>query len=211
MRPRGFTLVEMLVVMTISAILVAAAVPAFQWTIARNRISDATNQLLSHLEYARMEASRRGNAVSLCRTLDANLATPVCSSASTAGVDGNDWAVGWVVFEKVPPNLDAANVEAGDQVIFRQQAMGAMAAPGVRAMIHSNAAGGEFFAYLPRGTPGVIGSVATTFAVDYGTVLTPITGNRALASISLTSAARCIPISGLGALRVARTAAGVCL
>ena len=71
MHSRGFTLVEMLVVMTISAILIAAAVPSFQWTIARNRISDATNQLLSHLEYARMEASRRGNTVSICRTLDA--------------------------------------------------------------------------------------------------------------------------------------------
>ena len=44
MRSRGFHLVELLVVMTISAILIAAAVPAFQWTIARNRIADATNR-----------------------------------------------------------------------------------------------------------------------------------------------------------------------
>ena len=46
MHSRGFTFVEMLVVMTISAILIAVAVPSFQWTIARNRVSDATNQLL---------------------------------------------------------------------------------------------------------------------------------------------------------------------
>ena len=138
MHSRGFTLVEMLVVMTISAILIAAAVPAFQWTIARNRISDATNQLLSHLEYARMEASRRGNTVSLCRSTNPNAAVAAlaCSSAATATADGNDWAAGWIVFEKVLPNVDASNFEAGDQVIFRQQAMGG--AGNARVMIHSN-------------------------------------------------------------------------
>ncbi len=210
MHSRGFTLVELLVVMTISAILIAAAVPAFQWTIARNRISDGTNQLLSHLEYARMEASRRGSTVSLCRTLDANATPPVCSSAATAGADGNDWAVGWVVFEKVAPNFDDSNVEAGDQVIFRQQAMGAVAAPGVRVMIHSSSPGAEFVAYQPRGGGGIVGG-GQTFAIDYGTVLTPISADRAITTITLTNAARCIPITLLGSLRVARTAAGACL
>ena len=209
MRSRGFTLVEMMTVMTISAILIAVAVPSFQWTIARNRVSDGTNQLLSHLEYARMEASRRGNTVSLCRTLNANLALPVCSSAATAAADGNDWAVGWVVFEKIPPNVDESNVEAGDQVIFRQQAMGGMVGPGVRVMIHSNSPGAEFVAYQPRGAGGIVGG-GQTFAIDYGAVLTPISADRAITTIALTNAARCIPITPLGSMRVARTLAGLC-
>ncbi len=137
MHSRGFTLVEVLVVMTISAILIAAAVPSFQWMMARNRVSDATNLLLSNIEFARLEAARRGNTVVICRTLDPNAppATLACSSASTATVDGNDWAVGWIVFEKVEPNTDEANFEdPGDRVIFRQQAFDG----GARVMIHSN-------------------------------------------------------------------------
>ena len=209
MHSRGFTLVELLVVMTISAILIAAGVPAMQWTIARNRISDATNQLLSHLEYARMEASRRGNTVSLCRSTNPNaaLAALACSSAATATTDGNDWAAGWIVFEKVLPNVDESNFEAGDQLIFRQQAMGAGNA---RVMIHSSSPGAEFVAYQPRGAGGIVGGFQT-FAIDYGTVLTPISGDRAITTITLTNAARCIPVSALGAMRVARTLAGACL
>ena len=203
MRSRGFTLVELLVVMTISAILIAAAVPAFQWTIARNRIADTTNLLLSNFEYARMEASRRGNTVSICRTLDPN-AAPACSAAASATVDGNDWASGWLVFEKTPPNVDEANFEAGDRLIFRQQVSNG---EGVRVLVHSNIAA-QRVAFQPRGTGGIFG--AQTFAITYGVAPTPAVASRALGTIPLTAAGRCIPITLVGSMRVIRPGVGTC-
>jgi hypothetical protein len=110
------------------------------------------------------------------------------------------------VFEKVPPNVDEANVEAGDQLIFRQQALG----DGLfRVKIHSTSGGIERFAYRPRGAGGIVGG-AMTFAIDYGQVTTPVVATRALGTIVLTDAARCIPITLLGALRVTRAAGGIC-
>ncbi len=205
MQSRGFTLIEALVVLTISAILIAAAVPSLQWTIARNRISDSTNLILSNLEYARMEATRRQNTVSMCRVVDPNATPPVCSSAIVGTFDGNDWAVGWVVFEKIPPNVNAAAVQAGDQVIFRQQA-----APGqgARVMIHTNIPGGERVAFQPRGVGGITG--AGTFAITHGTVPTPALATRALGALPLTGAGRCIPVAPIGAMRVAKPGTGPC-
>jgi len=204
MRSRGFTLVEILVVMTISAILIAAAVPSFQWMIARNRISDATNLLLANFEYARMEASRLGNTVSLCRTPDPN-AAPACSSAVAGTVDGNDWASGWIVFEKIPPNADEATFELGDRLIFRQQVSDGQ---NVRVMIHSSVPGGERVAFQPRGAGAVIGFA--TFAITYGQAPTPAVATRALGSIPLTNAGRCIPITLIGSMSVVRPGTGTC-
>jgi type IV fimbrial biogenesis protein FimT len=192
MRALGFTLIEMLVVITISAILVAAAIPMFDSMVARNRVSDSTNLLLSTFEYARMEATRLGNTVSVCRTVDPNATPPVCSSTVVGAVDGNDWAIGWVMFEKLG-GVDETTFEVGDRVIKRQQSF--VSGGGVRPTIHSNLPGAERVAYQPRGVGGVIG--AGTFEIDYRQPVTPAVASRALAANVLGAAARCIVIAPL--------------
>ena len=77
MPSRGFTLVELLVVMTIGAILVAAAVPSMSYFIATTRTSNATNTMVASFELARSEAIRRNTIVSVCRTLDPNATEPL--------------------------------------------------------------------------------------------------------------------------------------
>jgi type IV fimbrial biogenesis protein FimT len=207
MNARGFTMIELLVVITISAILVAAAIPSFQWLIARTRISDATNLLTATLQYARLEASRRGQTVVTCRVQDANATPPVCSSVAVGVFDGNDWAAGWVVFAKVDPNVDTTAFEAGDFVLKRHQAM--QTGGDIRVNAHSNIGGSERIAFPPHSTAGTAG--AGTFAVDYRVPDTPAVNARAFGSFTVGNAGRCLIVAPLiGTMRIAAPTAGSC-
>jgi prepilin-type N-terminal cleavage/methylation domain-containing protein len=205
---RGFTLVEMLVVITISAILVAAAIPSFQWLIARNRVADASNTLMSSLQLARIEAARRGATVVACRVDDANATPPVCSSVATGGFDGNDWAAGWVVFAKVDPSVNNSAFETNDVLIRRYQALGGNGA-GVRVNAHANFGGAQRVAYPPFATAGM--GPGATFALDYREPDTPAVNDRAFGSFTVTAAGRCMAVAAIiGTLRPFAPTAGAC-
>jgi type IV fimbrial biogenesis protein FimT len=207
MRNRGFSLIELLTILTISAILVAAAVPSFQWFIARNRVADASNLLQTTLQYARLEATRRGQTVVVCRAQDAGVAVPVCSSVAVGDFDGNDWANGWVMFSKTDPNANAAAFEAGD-IVLKRHTTGAVGGA-VRLNLHSNLGGAERIAFPPHATAGTAG--AGTFAVDYRQPDLPATNSRAFGSFTVTSAGRCLVVAPLiGTMRVAAPVAGSC-
>ncbi|MCL1481799.1 MAG: GspH/FimT family pseudopilin [Marinobacter sp.] len=64
----GFTLLELMLVIAIVAILIAFAVPSFQWMIQKVTISSNVNTFLSDMRYARSEGIRRGGGVVLCRS-----------------------------------------------------------------------------------------------------------------------------------------------
>ena len=76
---RGFSLLEVMVVVAILAILAALAGPSFTPMIERWRVRSATEDLQSSLYFARAEAIKRGGGISV------------------AAKDGADWSSGWQV------------------------------------------------------------------------------------------------------------------
>ena len=84
----GFSLMEMLIVISVVAVLLALAIPTFKFVTQSNRSTSEINGLLSNLQLARAEAIKEGQTVSVCPSIDG----VSCSGASNA------WQTGWLVF-----------------------------------------------------------------------------------------------------------------
>jgi len=84
----GFTMLELMTAVTVLGILLAVGVPAFTETIASNRLTTVANEMVTAVNVARSEASKRGIPVSVCA---ANAALTNCSGSAT-------WNSGWIVF-----------------------------------------------------------------------------------------------------------------
>ena len=104
---RGVTLVELMVVLGIAAIILAFAVPNFREFVARNRLDGAAQELLATLQFARSEATRRGEQVTI-------------RLAGTAG--SKNWGSGWAMF--VDTDRDGV-LDTGEEVIRQGMAMNA--------------------------------------------------------------------------------------
>lgn len=78
---RGFSLIELMVVLAILSILLLVAVPGYGTWVSSSRIETATNKLRSMMSLARSEAVRRGERIAVCSTLDQY----TCSGTSRSG------------------------------------------------------------------------------------------------------------------------------
>lgn len=86
-RNNGMTFLELVVTIAIAAILSAIAAPSFVTTTQRFRVMGETTALVSTMSFARSEAIRRGEPVSVCASADG----ASCLSSSL-------WHQGWIVF-----------------------------------------------------------------------------------------------------------------
>lgn len=108
----GVTLVELLVVITLAAILMSIGVPSYKYVTNSNRMATEVNSLLGDLQYARSEAVREGQYVTVCVAQTTSPA--VCAASGTA-----TWQNGWIIFSDV--NHDQT-VDSGDPVLRIQSA-----------------------------------------------------------------------------------------
>lgn len=115
-KSRGFTLIELMVVVVILAILMTLVAPSFVRTIQSSTMSSTVNTFLADLRFARSEAIRRGGGVVMCRSDAPEAANPTCGAGSGPG--GNGWVSGWIVFH----DLDNGGTKAATEPLLRVQA-----------------------------------------------------------------------------------------
>jgi len=102
----GFTLVELMVTLSVLAILAAVALPSFQDTIRLNRVSTENNELIAALNLARTEAIKTRSFAELCASAD----------GTACGVD---WSQGWMVWSDINRN---GALDAGTEVVRFERA-----------------------------------------------------------------------------------------
>lgn len=103
---RGFTLVELLVTLTVMAVLLGLAVPSMVSFVVERRANGVTNELMTSINLARSEAIKRNDRVVLCKSADGS------TCVTTGG-----WHAGWILFHDANNN---AQHDAGEDVLRRQ-------------------------------------------------------------------------------------------
>ncbi len=154
----GFTLPELLVTISVAAMLLSLSVPNFMTFQRSNAMTAAANEMISGLYLARTEAVKRQVPVTLCGSPDPVIAAPVC------GVGGNG---GFIVFVDEnnngiigDPTDGNAIVDANETVLLQR------ADPGGTINLFGN--GGQYVAY---GTNGFLVATAPGQAQPSTTVM----------------------------------------
>ncbi len=101
----GFTLVELLVVLSIVAIVAMVAVPSFTNVIEKNRVEALQKDLARDIAFARQAAMSRNGLVSICKSANG-------TGCTTAG----DWNQGWIVFVDTAGGT-AGTVDGGEEIL----------------------------------------------------------------------------------------------
>lgn len=109
----GVSLLELMVALTLGAILMAIGIPSYRYVTNSSRATTEVNALLGDMQFARAEAIKQGLPVTIC---------PLSGSAGsyTCAANSNVWNSGWIIFTDV--NQDALFTTGTDTLLRVQGA-----------------------------------------------------------------------------------------
>lgn len=107
----GFTLIELMVTISLGAILVTVAIPSFSSFMKNGKVTTITNELVTDVNYARNEAVTRGSTIIMCRSTNPTAKIPLCND-----IKKTTWTAGWIIFQSNDGNL---NYNAGVDTLLK--------------------------------------------------------------------------------------------
>lgn len=106
---RGFTLLELIITVTILSVLLGIGIPSFRELQLNNQLTANANHVLGMLRLTRSEAVRRNTRVVMCRSTDQQ-------QCNTESALNREWETGWIIF----PDLDTdGEVDSPDEELIR--------------------------------------------------------------------------------------------
>lgn len=127
-RESGFTLIELMIAVGLSALLLSMAVPSLNQFTTNAKQTAAINDFVASMHVARSTA------------ITTNFRVTVCASAGGANCEAVSWDQGWIVFA----DRDSDQVVDGDEVI-------AAASSGIEGVSIQSGEFGQFMMYRPNG------------------------------------------------------------
>lgn len=107
---RGFTLLELMLVVTIAGLLLGLGVPAMADYFRNARLTAAANDVMHALHFTRSEAIKRRQRVTLCTSTNALVpGTGAANDAATCAA--SPLLTGWIVFVDLDQNQQRNGVE----------------------------------------------------------------------------------------------------
>lgn len=136
---KGFTMIELMLTISIASILLTVAVPSYQSLMRESRLTTQANEFMTALHYARSEAVKRGVRVTICKSTDG------------ATCNGDNWQDGWLIFSDTG---SSGTVDSGDEVlrVFPELSSSTLGA---------NANISNWISYLPSGRSQGSGGLGT--------------------------------------------------
>jgi type IV fimbrial biogenesis protein FimT len=177
---KGFSLFELMIIISILGLTMAIAAPNLASMISNNRISVSANDFVAALQLAKAETASRVNPVTICKK---NAAGKDC-------VTSGDWSQGWIVFSDTDGD---ASVDSDEMVLLNHEPLNSKISFG------GTGDAKDFITYRPSGTTTIREIEFLTVCDDRGIsddaakgILVTITGRGNVIKASETGQPSCL-------------------